>query len=28
MENSKIIFGFSIQECMKLIKIAIDTNQL
>ncbi|KGO78798.1 hypothetical protein Q763_16555 [Flavobacterium beibuense F44-8] len=27
-ENTKIIYGFSIQECMKLIKLTIDTNQL
>ncbi len=27
-KNSKIIYGFSIQECMKLIKIAVDTNQI
>lgn len=26
--NTKIIYGFSIQECMKLIKLTIDTNQL
>lgn len=26
--NTKIVYGFSIQECMKLIKLAIDTNQL
>lgn len=27
-ENTKIVYGFSIQECMKLIKLTIDTNQL
>jgi hypothetical protein len=27
-ENTKIIYGFSIQACMKLIKLTIDTNQL
>jgi hypothetical protein len=26
--NTKIVYGFSIQECMKLIKLTIDTNQL
>lgn len=26
--NTKIIYGFSIQECMKLIKLTIDINQL
>ena len=28
MTNSKIVYGFSIQECMKLIKLTIDVNQL
>ena len=28
VEGSKIIYGFSIQECMKLIDLAIDANQL
>ena len=28
LENTKIVYGFSIQECMKLIKITIDTNHL
>lgn len=28
VEKTKIIYGFSIQECMKLIKLSIDTNQL
>ncbi|WPO84614.1 hypothetical protein SD427_18980 (plasmid) [Chryseobacterium sp. JJR-5R] len=27
-ENSQIIYGISIQECMKLIKLALDTNQI
>tara|TARA_R110002012_G_scaffold248828_1_gene425377 strand:+ start:3715 stop:4092 length:378 start_codon:yes stop_codon:yes gene_type:complete len=26
--GSKIIYGFSIQECMKLIDLSINTNQL
>lgn len=26
--NTRIVYGFSIQECMKLIKLTIDTNQL
>jgi hypothetical protein len=28
VENTKVVYGFSIQECMKLIKMTIDTNQL
>ena len=28
IENTKIIYGFSIQECMKLIKMTIDIKQL
>ncbi|BEV05018.1 hypothetical protein [Chryseobacterium gambrini] len=28
LTNTKVIYGISIQECMKLIKLAIDTNQV
>jgi hypothetical protein len=28
VENTKIVYGFSIQECMKLIKLTIGANQL
>ena len=28
MANTKIVYGFSIQECMKLIKLTIDAKQL
>ena len=28
VENTKIVYGFSIQECMKLIKLTIAINQL
>jgi len=28
IKNTKIVYGFSIQECMKLIKLTIDANQL
>jgi len=28
VENTKIVYGFSIQECMKLIKLTINANEL
>ena len=28
VEGTKIVYGFSIQECMKLIKLTLDTKQL